>query len=99
MLAAQHGVCAICQTAQAIHVDHDHRTGQIRGLLCLRCNAALGQLADDPLVLRRAARYLERSTSSAPTDGRRTWHAHVDASVLERHLRAQLSGTDLGTAS
>lgn len=99
MLAAQHGVCAICQTAPAIDVDHDHRTGQIRGLLCFRCNAALGQLADDPLVLRRAARYLERSTSSAPTEGHRTWHAPDDPSVLEQHLRAQLSGTDLGTAS
>lgn len=99
MLAAQHGVCAICQTAPAIHVDHDHRTGQIRGLLCFRCNAALGQLDDDALVLRRAARYLERSTLSAPTDGHRTWHAPDDPSVLERHFRARLSGTDLGTAS
>lgn len=99
MLAAQHGVCAICQTAPAIHVDHDHRTGQIRGLLCFRCNAALGQLADDPLVLRRAARYLERSRSSARADFHRCWHAHVEPSVLERRLRAQLSGTDLGTAS
>ncbi len=99
MLAAQHGVCAICQTAPAIHVDHDHRTGQIRGLLCFRCNAALGQLADDPLVLRRAARYLERSRSSAHADCHRSWHAHVEPSVLERRLRAQLSGTDLGTAS
>jgi hypothetical protein len=99
MLAAQHGVCAICQTAPAIHVDHDHATGEVRGLLCFRCNAALGQLADDPLVLRRAARYLERTTAAAPKVGPRAWHGHVEPSVLERRLAAHLSGTDLGTAS
>ncbi|HET9945169.1 MAG TPA: endonuclease VII domain-containing protein, partial [Actinomycetes bacterium] len=46
MLAAQHGVCAICQAADAAHIDHDHTTGAVRGMLCFRCNAALGQLDD-----------------------------------------------------
>ncbi len=99
MVLAQHGVCAICQTAPAIHVDHDHATGAVRGLLCFRCNAALGQLADDPLVLRRAARYLERSTASPSASGRQTWHGAGEPSVHERRLGALLSGTDLGTAS
>ena len=66
MLDAQDGVCAICQTAPAAHVDHDHETGKVRGMLCFRCNAALGQLGDDPLVVRRAARYLERGGSARP---------------------------------
>ena len=68
MLLAQHGVCAICQTAPAVHVDHDHQTDKVRGLLCFRCNAALGQLGDDPLVVRRAARYLERGGFRAAPD-------------------------------
>ena len=58
MLERQGGVCAICQSAPAIHIDHDHRTGAVRGMLCFRCNAALGQLGDSPDVLVRAARYL-----------------------------------------
>lgn len=59
LLARQDGRCAICLTAEAIHIDHNHATGRIRGMLCFRCNAALGQLGDDPSVVRRAADYLE----------------------------------------
>ena len=58
LLAHQGGLCAICQSAPAIHIDHDHRTGAVRGMLCFRCNAALGQLGNSPDVLVRAARYL-----------------------------------------
>lgn len=59
LLAQQDGRCAICLTAEAIHIDHDHADGRIRGVLCFRCNAALGQLGDDADVVRRAADYLE----------------------------------------
>ena len=62
--------CAICgqvETAvsrtgrpKSIAVDHDHDTGRIRGVLCDRCNRALGYLRDNPDLLRRAADYLER---------------------------------------
>jgi len=58
MLEAQGGLCAICRSAPAIHIDHDHATGAVRGMLCFRCNAALGQLGDSPATLVRAARYL-----------------------------------------
>jgi hypothetical protein len=43
----------------SLHVDHDHGTGRIRGLLCFRCNNALGDLEDDPALVRAAARYLK----------------------------------------
>ncbi|WP_368397023.1 endonuclease VII domain-containing protein [Streptomyces sclerotialus] len=53
------GLCPICLAAPAVHVDHDHETGKVRGVLCFSCNAALGQFKDRPDVLRRAAEYLE----------------------------------------
>lgn len=98
MLVTQDGVCAICLTAPAVHVDHDHRTGAVRGLLCFRCNAALGQLDDDPLVLRRAARYLEDKGFDPPVrrdvDPVRRVHQRLPTrSLLEQRFRAVLAGT------
>jgi len=65
MLAAQGGCCAICHTASPggrgnrFHVDHSHITGKLRGLLCGKCNVAIGYMQDDPAVLRQAAAYVE----------------------------------------
>jgi Recombination endonuclease VII len=59
LLAGQGGMCAICKTAPANHVDHDHATGAVRALLCFNCNGGLGQFRDDPHVLRAAAEYVE----------------------------------------
>lgn len=59
LLASQGGLCAICLARPAIHVDHDHATGAVRGMLCFCCNAALGQLDDDVGRLHRAADYLQ----------------------------------------
>jgi hypothetical protein len=63
MSRAQGGVCAVCgetnTSGMALAVDHSHRTGEVRGLLCNRCNAALGFLKNDPERCLRAALYLE----------------------------------------
>lgn len=63
ILATQDGRCAICEgrpRKYRLHVDHDHKTGEIRGLLCSRCNhKLLGSANDDPSRLRKAADYLE----------------------------------------
>lgn len=70
MYEAQGGVCAICgqsetgihyrtQEAMRLAVDHDHETGQIRGLLCRHCNMGIGQFGYDPERLRQAAAYME----------------------------------------
>ena len=59
MLASQGGKCAICRSAPAVHVDHDHDTGAVRALLCFNCNGGLGQFKDDPYLLQMAAFHVE----------------------------------------
>lgn len=62
MLALQDGGCGMCgrppSAAISLYIDHDHRTGRIRGLLCFRCNNSLGDLDDDPDLLLAGVRYL-----------------------------------------
>jgi hypothetical protein len=62
ILEAQGGVCGLCESPPSpgisLHVDHDHGTGEIRGLLCVRCNNALGLFREDADLLKRAARYV-----------------------------------------
>ena len=48
---------SVCRT---VHVDHCHKTGKVRGLLCVRCNIAIGQVRDSVETLRRMIAYLER---------------------------------------
>lgn len=58
----QEGRCAVCYSelvpGRTTVVDHDHKTGRVRGFLCQRCNVVLGMAGDDPGVLRSAIRYL-----------------------------------------
>lgn len=57
--AKQNNACAICNIQTKLHVDHDHETGQIRGLLCLKCNTALGTFGDSVEGLEVAINYLK----------------------------------------
>ncbi|MEU7577584.1 endonuclease VII domain-containing protein [Streptomyces sp. NPDC041068] len=59
MIASQKGVCCICLAAPAVHVDHCHETGKVRGVLCFNCNSGLGLLKEDTDAMHRAAAYLE----------------------------------------
>lgn len=68
MVLIQKNTCAICgkpevsatrRTSSRLTVDHDHRTGKIRALLCRKCNSMLGMADDNPVRLRKAAVYLE----------------------------------------
>jgi hypothetical protein len=68
MFAEQQGLCAICREAPAEHVDHDHATGRVRGLLCFNCNGALGQFRDRRDLMLRAIAYLGRDDATAMRD-------------------------------
>jgi hypothetical protein len=60
MVARQGGTCSISTCDRpATHVDHNHDTGQVRGVLCNQHNAALGLAGDCPVHLRAMAQYLE----------------------------------------
>lgn len=67
MAAAQDNCCKICEESvpdrAQFHVDHCHNTGKIRGLLCSRCNQAIGLLREDPAIIRRAAEYVENAAA------------------------------------
>lgn len=64
LLEAQSGKCAICKTNSPggkfnnFHVDHDHNTNKIRGLLCMNCNTALGSLKEDINIIEAMLHYI-----------------------------------------
>ena len=60
MLLLQNNLCAICNKTKdkTLHVDHDHKTGRVRGLLCYSCNTGIGLLKDDIKYLANAIKYL-----------------------------------------
>lgn len=65
MLYQQGGICKICKKplvqGRDLHVDHDHETGAVRGLLCNNCNVGLGAFRDSPDLLTAATQYLVAS--------------------------------------
>jgi len=67
MFVKQDGCCAICSThfskakignSKYFHVDHDHETDEVRGLLCMPCNVGLGAFQDSPNLLKAATQYM-----------------------------------------
>ncbi|MEV5572026.1 endonuclease VII domain-containing protein [Spirillospora sp. NPDC052269] len=85
LLAAQGGICVICLGQPASHVDHDHDTGQVRGMLCFKCNNGIGQFEDEVRRLEEAADYLEGRSSHS----RSLWLEFGSTAILgqsRRHL-------------
>jgi hypothetical protein len=64
MIKRANGSCEICALKPSnpltLHIDHDHRTGKVRGVLCGRCNTGIGQFLDSEDRLMNAIRYLQR---------------------------------------
>jgi CRISPR/Cas system-associated protein Cas10 (large subunit of type III CRISPR-Cas system) len=69
LLAQQNGKCAICLAktpggrTKMFFIDHCHTTGNVRGLLCMRCNTGLGLFLDNPKFLSKAISYLKEYSS------------------------------------
>lgn len=68
MLLAQNNKCGICKSSyignkqhKHFHVDHCHKTGKIRGLLCGQCNSAIGQFKDNITILENAIKYIKEN--------------------------------------
>lgn len=51
--------CELCGTHQNLHIDHNHNTNQVRGVLCTNCNRGLGHFKDSPDLLQKAIEYLK----------------------------------------
>lgn len=71
LLTQQEGSCAICKAKSSeslrglLFVDHCHKTGKVRGLLCQNCNTAIGLLQDNPSFCITAAHYLIKEVDNA----------------------------------
>ncbi len=59
--AARGYKCEICGN-EGQHIDHNHQTGQVRGLLCANCNSAIGKLRESPALFAAALAYLEKQS-------------------------------------
>ena len=52
--------CELCGTTKNLHIDHNHETNEVRGVLCTNCNRGIGHLKDSPTLLLKAVEYLEK---------------------------------------
>jgi Recombination endonuclease VII len=91
LVALQGNRCAVCKTTQPggrgerWHIDHDHVTGQVRGLLCQLCNVGIGNLRDDPQIMMAAAQYVaahRRDVSAGQGGHRPVSYGQLDAAAL-----------------
>jgi hypothetical protein len=60
----QNGYCAICNKRKKLYVDHCHRTNIVRGLICHKCNIAIGMVEDNTTVLDKAINYIKQEDSA-----------------------------------
>jgi hypothetical protein len=97
-LEIQGGGCGICGKPNAgregqkrLHVDHNHVTGNFRGLLCARCNTALGKFDDDTKLLQKAVHYLlnNRETKGRPQEPKQL------EPIYETHIRGCKDSPDI----
>ncbi|MEU8400132.1 endonuclease domain-containing protein [Nonomuraea sp. NPDC048892] len=87
MVAAQHGLCVVCWDRPPEHVDHCHRTGDVRYALCLPCNTGIGQFRDDAAVVWRALAYVE--AGAGDVGEALVAEAEVSDAELEALIRAE----------
>jgi hypothetical protein len=102
VLQFQGGRCAICQRAPKrwrLGIDHDHKTGLFRGLLCMLCNRALALLQDNAETAVRASEYIYRHPATLALDGQsygrtgrvtRKWRTRRERAERAAWVRARL---------
>lgn len=70
LIAGHNGLCAICgkseKSSRSLAIDHDHKTGNVRGMLCWMCNGMLGRASDDINILENAIKYLKKYDKKQP---------------------------------
>ena len=94
MWKLQSGACAICgginRGGKALAIDHDHNSGEVRGLLCATCNTALGGFKDNSNLLRTAIAYLDFYSAPqppTPTSARKCRWDDEDESLIPPNRR------------
>jgi hypothetical protein len=93
LLAAQGGMCAICGKENPQHVDHDHVTGYIRGILCFNCNGGLGHFRDNIAHMTKATAYL-MTTASWAEEGPGVYRVLTPQRGMHpKHLATERRGT------
>lgn len=101
MLKHQNNVCAICnrpetlqkfEHIQSLSVDHDHKTGIVRGLLCAKCNYAIGNLSDSVNLLKSAIHYLENKMKIIGIGHRKNTGKNTLAKFMITYLRCNYPG-------
>ena len=62
LLKEQNGICAICRKkpTMILSVDHNHKTGKVRGLLCYNCNVGIGMFRENISLMKKGIKYLEK---------------------------------------
>ena len=61
LLTHQQEGCAICGKKGRLHIDHNHKTKVVRGVLCENCNRGVGMFQEDPVLMRAAASYVTKT--------------------------------------
>jgi len=91
MSERQGKACAICSKVEPLVVDHDHSTGKVRGLLCHKCNRAIGSLGDNLSLVRKASTYLFRH------DPKRSWDQYFIEFAKLTATRSKDPSTQVGS--
>ena len=62
MIKSQEAKCLICEKNRKLVIDHNHKTGEVRGLLCNQCNAGIGYFYENPSIMKKAIKYVIKNS-------------------------------------
>mgnify|MGYP001599052441 CR=1 len=95
-LKSQHWQCLVClkpiDGGRSTHVDHNHKTGRVRGLLCNKCNTGIGMLSENSFILARAIAYLKHYGYQSDLP----WEQFIFADLPPRSIKSKVVIDDKG---